>query len=508
MLVLVLILVVIALVLLLAGWFLHVVALAWTSVVISLIAGLVLAYDWWQTRAAVKAGDRAEADASGRGTGAPAAPDRADRADMEARYGADMEPATQVLPVVRPDGGAASGTPGAAQNATDQTIQMPVVRPSGSAEGPPGASRSGGLSSRTVTESGAEDAADPSGVAASHAGAPAGPDASAGADGEGGAGRGGDPARSGPAEPGTAEPPAEATTRATDSRPTGTGAAGTTSAVTAAAAGAVAAGTAGAVAAGRDGGSGSDPAARSGAHDGADDPGFGSGSGTGSGADGTGGAGTGTPPAAGSDRPDSPEGRSGPSDATTATRTPGTAETTTADAAPGTADATTATRTPGSADATTVTRAAGAPGGPAGAGSPSGADHPDAAVTAGAAAAGSGAPADDTRAGTPAGTPAGAGADTNGTPADTVGSDAPAGTDGDSPEEPRDPTLAALAARLPDEVLVIDEHPRYHVQTCRALTGRPVIPLPVSEAVELGFTPCGWCAPNRTLGDRHPAQAR
>ncbi|MCO7196535.1 hypothetical protein NH602_26255, partial [Pseudonocardia sp. McavD-2-B] len=237
MLVLVLILVVIALVLLLAGWFLHVVALAWTSVVISLIAGLVLAYDWWQTRAAVKAGDRAEADASGRGTGAAAAPDRADRADMEARYGADMEPATQVLPVVRPDSGAASGTPEAAQNATDQTIQMPVVRPSGSAEGPPGASRSGGLSSRTVTESGAEDAADPSGVAASHAGAPAGPD------GEDGAGRGGDPARSGPGEPGTAEPPAEATTRATDSRSTGTGAAGTTSAVTAAAAGAVAAGT-------------------------------------------------------------------------------------------------------------------------------------------------------------------------------------------------------------------------------------------------------------------------
>ncbi|MCO7196235.1 hypothetical protein NH602_24720, partial [Pseudonocardia sp. McavD-2-B] len=104
--------------------------------------------------------------------------------------------------------------------------------------------------------------------------------------------------------------------------------------------------------------------------------------------------------------------------------------------------------------------------------------------------------------------PAGAGVDTNGTPADAVGADAPTGTDGDSPEEPRDPTLAALAARLPDEVLVIDEHPRYHVQTCRALTGRPVIPLPVSEAVELGFTPCGWCAPNRTLGDRHPAQAR
>ncbi|MEV1293525.1 hypothetical protein [Pseudonocardia sp. NPDC049635] len=79
---------------------------------------------------------------------------------------------------------------------------------------------------------------------------------------------------------------------------------------------------------------------------------------------------------------------------------------------------------------------------------------------------------------------------------------------GDAPEEPRDPTLASLVARLPDEVLVIDEHPRYHVQSCRALPGRPVIPLPVSEAVELGFTPCGWCSPNRSLGERHPAQVR
>lgn len=494
MLVLVLILVVIALVLLVAGWFLHVVALAWTSVVISLIAALVLAYDWWQTRAAVKAGDRAEADASGRGTGAAAVPDQADRASTEVGHGADMEPATQVLPVVRPDGGAASGAPEAAHNATDETIQMPAVRPSGSAEGPSGASRSGGLSSHTVTGSGAEDAVDPSGVG-SHAGAPAGADASVGADGEDGAGRGGDPARSGPADPGTAEPPAEAAW-ATDSRPTGSGGAGTTSAVTAAAAGAVAAGPAG-IAAGRDTTSGADPAARSGARDGAHDPGFGSGTGPG----GTGPSDNG-PAAAGPDRPGTTD---GPSDATTATR------------APGAADATTATSTSGTADATTEARAAGTPGGPgtdpasggpAGADTPSGAGLPDPAVPAGAAAAGSGAPVDDPRGGAPAGTPAGAGTDTGGGPADVGGTDGSTGADGDSPEEQHEPTLAALAARLPDEVLVIDEHPRYHVQTCRALTGRPVIPLPVSEAVELGFTPCGWCAPNRTLGERHPAQAR
>ena len=64
MLVLVLILVVIALVLLLAGWFLHLVVLAWTSVGISVLAGLVLLYDWWQTRSAVRAGRQ--------GSGAPA----------------------------------------------------------------------------------------------------------------------------------------------------------------------------------------------------------------------------------------------------------------------------------------------------------------------------------------------------------------------------------------------------------------------------------------------------
>ena len=79
---------------------------------------------------------------------------------------------------------------------------------------------------------------------------------------------------------------------------------------------------------------------------------------------------------------------------------------------------------------------------------------------------------------------------------------------GEAPEEPREPTTASLVARLPDEVVVIDEHPRYHVQGCRSLPGQAVIPLPVSEAVELGFTPCGWCSPNRTLGERHPAQVR
>ena len=67
---------------------------------------------------------------------------------------------------------------------------------------------------------------------------------------------------------------------------------------------------------------------------------------------------------------------------------------------------------------------------------------------------------------------------------------------------------AAVVAQLDDEVLVVDELPRYHVGGCRSLAGSPVIPLPAREAVELGFTPCAWCSPDRTLGNRHRAPAR
>ncbi len=119
MLVLVLILVVIALVLLLAGWFLHLVVLAWTSVGISVLAGLVLLYDWWQTRSAVRAGrqpgrdgdgDRsaqgqapgAGAVGAGVGAGAVGAGVAGSGAGPDAYGGADMEPATQVLPIVPP----------------------------------------------------------------------------------------------------------------------------------------------------------------------------------------------------------------------------------------------------------------------------------------------------------------------------------------------------------------------------------------------------------------------
>jgi hypothetical protein len=55
---------------------------------------------------------------------------------------------------------------------------------------------------------------------------------------------------------------------------------------------------------------------------------------------------------------------------------------------------------------------------------------------------------------------------------------------------------------LKDEVLVVDEHPRYHVAECSWLVGRETIPLPLDEARTDGFTPCAVCSPDRTLAER------
>lgn len=55
---------------------------------------------------------------------------------------------------------------------------------------------------------------------------------------------------------------------------------------------------------------------------------------------------------------------------------------------------------------------------------------------------------------------------------------------------------------LKDEVLVVDEHPRYHVEGCAWLAGRETIPLPLDEARTDGFTPCAVCSPDRTLAER------
>jgi hypothetical protein len=58
---------------------------------------------------------------------------------------------------------------------------------------------------------------------------------------------------------------------------------------------------------------------------------------------------------------------------------------------------------------------------------------------------------------------------------------------------------ASRVAQLDDDVLVIDGRPRYHLPGCVHLLGREHESLPVSEAVELGFSPCGLCEPDSTL---------
>lgn len=79
---------------------------------------------------------------------------------------------------------------------------------------------------------------------------------------------------------------------------------------------------------------------------------------------------------------------------------------------------------------------------------------------------------------------------------------------GDPPVEQSDPAAAAIVATLDVDVVVIDEQPRYHVAGCTALAAAEPIPLPAREAVELGFTPCGWCLPDHTLAERYPAATR
>jgi hypothetical protein len=71
------------------------------------------------------------------------------------------------------------------------------------------------------------------------------------------------------------------------------------------------------------------------------------------------------------------------------------------------------------------------------------------------------------------------------------------------PDEPAQQELslaiAAQVARLSTGVVVIDGRPRYHLVDCLHLLGRTIHRLPVTEAVELGFTPCGDCEPATVL---------
>lgn len=56
--------------------------------------------------------------------------------------------------------------------------------------------------------------------------------------------------------------------------------------------------------------------------------------------------------------------------------------------------------------------------------------------------------------------------------------------------------------RMDADVAVVDGRPRFHLPGCIHLVGRDGESLPVSEAVELGFTACSLCDPARELLSR------
>ncbi len=72
----------------------------------------------------------------------------------------------------------------------------------------------------------------------------------------------------------------------------------------------------------------------------------------------------------------------------------------------------------------------------------------------------------------------------------------------DPPVEEVEVTDLLMVVDLKDEVLVIDERPRYHLPGCKHLVGHTGIPLPLDEARTDGFTPCAVCAPDRNLAQR------
>ena len=74
-------------------------------------------------------------------------------------------------------------------------------------------------------------------------------------------------------------------------------------------------------------------------------------------------------------------------------------------------------------------------------------------------------------------------------------------TTGEPGEEDVEVTDLLLVVDLGDEVLVVDEHPRYHLAGCPFLDGRDVVGLPMVEARADGFTPCATCRPVRHLAD-------
>lgn len=88
-------------------------------------------------------------------------------------------------------------------------------------------------------------------------------------------------------------------------------------------------------------------------------------------------------------------------------------------------------------------------------------------------------------------------------PAEGAKADAKAVRDTPPGEEETAEADLEVIKDLEDEVVVVDEYPRYHLVDCGWLSGRDTIPIAVGEARQLGFTPCGRCGPDTVLAAAH-----
>lgn len=80
--------------------------------------------------------------------------------------------------------------------------------------------------------------------------------------------------------------------------------------------------------------------------------------------------------------------------------------------------------------------------------------------------------------------------------------------EGEPGEERTDPADAEIVDELDVEVVVVDEHPRYHLTDCGWLADRDTIPISVKEARDLGFTPCARCTPDAHLAQAHRTKSK
>lgn len=77
-----------------------------------------------------------------------------------------------------------------------------------------------------------------------------------------------------------------------------------------------------------------------------------------------------------------------------------------------------------------------------------------------------------------------------------------AGSAEDPPAERVEAGDLLLVLDRSDEVVVVDEQPRYHLAGCSQTAGRDELPLSRAEARQNGFTACGICRPDRHIAER------